>query len=458
MSNLDSVEKYIINNFNRIKINSNEINKGDVFISLQGKNSHGNKYINNCIKKGAIFCITDKKIKKNKNKKIIIVKNIYCFLEKLAIKKRKKFKGKVIGITGSAGKTTLKETIKFFLNKKFIVSASPKSYNNFLGVIISILNININSKFAIFEIGTNNFGEIKKLVKFILPSQVIVTNIQNTHLENFKNKKNIAIEKSSIFNPKFNPKIKSLILFNENNEEKLLIKKAKKFKIKKIIKIGDSKNNDYYINNIIKEKNNFILNLKINKKIKQININTNVPHRIRNLIFCISLFKLNKLTINTILNNIKKLKPVDGRGLIVNKQINKFNVKFIDETYNANPDTMKQSIEYFNNLNSKNYEKILILGNMNELGKNSEKFHINIIRHIGKYNFDLVILCGEFMETAVKKIKKLKYSPIIKKSEDEIIKYLKSNLHKNAIIMAKCSNSTIVNKFGKKFIYMKGKK
>ena len=81
--------------------------------------------------------------------------------------------------------------------------------------------------FAVFELGTNNFGEIKKIVQLVLPSQVIITNIQSTHLANFKNKRKIAIEKSDIFNPKYNPNIRSLIFLNINKEENLLLNYAK---------------------------------------------------------------------------------------------------------------------------------------------------------------------------------------------------------------------------------------
>ena len=95
----------------------------------------------------------------------------------------------LFGITGSAGKTSLKEYLSFYLKKRYKVSASIKSYNNNLGVMISILNMNINSNFAIFEIGTNNFNEVRDLTKLVKPSQIFITNILSTHLKNFKNKK-----------------------------------------------------------------------------------------------------------------------------------------------------------------------------------------------------------------------------------------------------------------------------
>ncbi len=229
MNKTDNLEQYIFQNKEKIKISSKDIKKGDIFLALKGKNFHGNKYINSSIRNGAKYCLTDNKNFKE-NKKIIYVKDIFKYLFQLAIKKRDLYSGKVIGITGSAGKTTLKETLAFFLKKNHTISYSKKSYNNTLGVLISLLNLNINSSYSIFELGTNNFGEIKSLTKIIRPSEIFITNIQSTHLENFKSKNNIAKEKSDIFNFNYNKERKKLYLNVNNSYEKIILQKAKKEK------------------------------------------------------------------------------------------------------------------------------------------------------------------------------------------------------------------------------------
>jgi len=125
MQKINKIENFIISNENRIKISSKEIKKGDIFLALKGNNCHGNKFIKESINNGAVFCITERSISiKQSNEKILVVKNLSKFLIKLAKKKRKLFKGKVIGITGSAGKTTLKESLSFFLKFKFKISYS----------------------------------------------------------------------------------------------------------------------------------------------------------------------------------------------------------------------------------------------------------------------------------------------------------------------------------------------
>ena len=142
MIELNKLEKYIISKKDKIQISSKDIKSGDIFLALKGKRFHGNKFFNEAIDKGAKFCVTDNKNFK-KNKKILYVNNIYKYLSKIAKTKRDLYKGKVIGITGSAGKTTLKETLAFFLKKDHTISYSKKSYNNQLGVLISLLNLNL---------------------------------------------------------------------------------------------------------------------------------------------------------------------------------------------------------------------------------------------------------------------------------------------------------------------------
>tara|TARA_Y100001970_G_scaffold291132_1_gene427190 strand:- start:236 stop:1609 length:1374 start_codon:yes stop_codon:yes gene_type:complete len=441
------VTSYIIGNNKKIKINSKEIKKNDIFLALQGKNFHGNKFINDSFKSGAKFCITDKIPKSKTNiENILIVKDIFNFLKKISKTKRKLFKGKVIGITGSAGKTTLKETLFFFLKKKFKTSVSVKSYNNILGVLITILNMDLKSKFAIFELGTNNFGEIRNIVSIVKPSQIFITNIQSTHLENFKNKINISKEKSDIFKLKYNSNAQILYLSNTNAAENNILKLAKKEKIKKIITFGNF-NSENFIKKIIQNNKFYKIDLSIDNKIIKINSKQKEIHRLNNLLFVFSFFIQNNISIDIIKKNNQKLTPFVGRGKIHNLKINKLKLKLIDESYNANPETMQQTIKNFSDLETNKTKKIIILGDMNELGVYSIKYHYEVLICIEKLSFNKVILCGELFKSAVKKLVNPKNKFIYKQNSKQLLNYVKNKIHNNAIIMIKCSNATEVNKF-----------
>ncbi len=438
-------ENYIILKKNKIKISSKDIQKGDVFLALQGNKMHGSKFIRSSINNGAKYCVTDD-VKYSENKKVIYVENIIQYLTKLAKTKRDLYRGKVIGITGSAGKTTLKETLAFFLNKKYSISYSIKSYNNELGVLVSLLNLNLKSNYSIFEIGTNNFGEIKHLTKIVQPTEIFITNIQSTHLQNFKTKTNIAKEKSDIFIYKHNRQNRKLYLNPVNTYENYIYNKANKEKKLKVIRI-DNKSKKYFIKKITNKKNFYEVIFFINKKLITLEIQSLIMFRLINLLFCFAFFSENSINYHIIKQKHINLKPVSGRGLEHNIIINKNKIKVIDEAYNANPDTMYQSIEYFNSLKKISYKKILILGDMNELGKNSHIMHIQLIKYVDTLSFKFIILCGEFMQRSIKKLSNLRNEFILLDNKNKIMGYLKNNVHNNDIILIKCSNSTEVNKF-----------
>ncbi len=443
-------EQYVLTTKERIKISSKDIIKGDIFLALKGKKFHGNKFLKSSIDKGAKYCLTDNKEYKHHNN-IIYVENLFKYLIKLAIRKRNIYKGKVIGITGSAGKTTLKETLVYFLKKENLVSYSKKSYNNELGVLVSILNLNLKSNYSVFEIGTNNFGEIKNLTKIVKPSEIFITNIQSTHLENFKSKDNIANEKSDIFLSKYNNKRSKLYINITNKAENIIINKALNEKKLKIININKS-SNKYYIKEIVTSNKTNKVTFFINKKIIEIEIKTLIMFRIINLLFCYAFFSENFLNLNNISKFHKYLRPVQGRGLSHKIQLNKKKFTVIDDSYNANPDTMDQSIKNFYELKKNNAKKILIIGNMNELGNNSDIMHINLLKNVDKLSFKYILLSGELLRRSINKLHNPTNNFIYFKNSDEIMKFIKKEIHNNDIILIKCSNSTEINKFAKKLI------
>ena len=451
------IEDYLIKNKNKLKINSNNILKGDVFVALQGKKNHGNEFVADALNKGAKYIITDKKLDlNNKKDNILLLDDVLLYLSIISNKKRNIFKGKVIGITGSVGKTTIKENLKYCLSFVSNVSASIKSYNNYLGVLVSLINMDCNCNFAIFEIGTNNFKEIRKLTSIILPQQVIVTNIFPTHLENFKNTRNVAVEKSDIFNPKFNPAVEFLILPNSNVDVLFLHEEAKKTKISQILTLGKEANSNYHIRKITRDKKSSIVEIIKNKKIYKIQSNKKLYHQVFNLTICLMIFEYNNLSVKTIYDKAKNIPLIDGRGLENKVFINGKKVRFIDESYNASPATMKICINYFNEIKLSNKQKkYIILGDMNELGTDTIFYHKDIIKKILDYNFDNAILCGKLFNSALKTINIKKNQIRYMSNENAIMEYLKRNLHNNDIILIKGSNSTKVNKLAKSIIINK---
>ena len=279
-----------------------------------------------------------------------------------------------------------------------------------------------------------------------MPSQIFITNILSTHLENFKNKKNIAIEKSDIFKKKYNPNAKRLFFHMNSKEEKIINSIAKREKLTTVIKIGKV-GLDGYINTIKDYKSKHKIGLKIlNKKFLFI-LEKYENYQINNLIFVLAFCIINKINTNFIFQKKIKFPKIDGRGAIYKIKINNINIQLIDQSYNANPETMLQSIRNFSKIKNKRYQTILILGEMNELGLDELKFHCLVIKEITQHVFDNVILSGDLFKKALKMFPSFKNKFIYKSTSKGIMSYLEKNLHKKAMIMTKCSNATEVNKF-----------
>ena len=156
------------------------LKKGNLFLTIKGKKDDGIKFIKKALKKGAKYIVTSKNSKKFK-RKIIRVDNVIKFLNKFAIQKRNLSKAKIIGITGSAGKTSLKNLLKDLLQNFGKTFCSPKSFNNYLGVPLSLSQLNTRHNYGIFEIGMSKAGEINTLSKIIQPHIGVITNIGEAH-------------------------------------------------------------------------------------------------------------------------------------------------------------------------------------------------------------------------------------------------------------------------------------
>ena len=189
--------KKISLNFNGFSIDSRTIKKDNLFLAFKGKKHDGKKFIDIVLKKGA-GCVVSSTSIKNKNKKILKYRNLISFLNQFANHKRELTTSKIVAITGSAGKTSLKNLIKNLLQNFGKTYYSPKSFNNHLGVPLSLSNLSYDDKFGIFEVGMSKAGEINKLTKLIKPQIAVITNIGEAHIENFKNIEGIAKAKSEI--------------------------------------------------------------------------------------------------------------------------------------------------------------------------------------------------------------------------------------------------------------------
>ena len=426
-------------NINYASINSREINKNDIFFSIRGKKFDGNKFANEAIQKGASLSIIDKNFD-IKSKKKIKVKNSFKFLNECAKSIRNVSLIKAISITGSSGKTSLKDLLSFCLNKLAPTTKSTQSFNNKFGVPLSLFNVKKNDKFAVLEAGMDKAGEIDNLTKIIKPNFGIITNISYAHIKNFKNLDGIARAKSEIIN---NIVAGGKIILNQDDEYFYFLKKIA---LKKNIHvISFSKKNtfsDIFVKKITTNKTNYKILINIKNLTKGFLIKKNLYPYLYNILASLAVisefYDLKNISEKLFYN----FKLPFSRGDITKVRLKNKVIYLTDESYNSNPLSLKFAIENFNKQNQNN--KYLILGDMLELGKFSKKLHKKISKIINKTSIKKVYVVGKHVKETFYSIDKKKRGRILL-DKKEIYQLIKNDLNNNDHLMIKASNSTGLN-------------
>ena len=432
--------------YDGVSINTKTIKKNDLFFSILGKKIDGHKFAEQAIKKGAIGTVISKKIKQLPRNKIIKVKNTLSSLNNLAKITRDNTSSKIIGITGSVGKTTLKNLIAFALKNYGKVYHSPHSYNNKFGVPLSLCNLKKNTEYGIFEIVMDKKGEIEKLSKIVKPEIAIITNVSGAHFKNFNTLKDIAKAKAEIINNVSEDG--SIILNKDEKFFNLFSNKAKKKGIN-IVSFSSRKKADVFLLSIRRIKNYFRLKVNVKKRIFYFESKYGTNNFINNILACISVLSLLNLNLNNMKKNFARFGLPSGRGDIT--LIRKFNkkFKFIDESYNANPLSMLSAIQNMSFYKrKKNSKKIAFLGDMLELGKKSKKLHKELSTIINKSDIDRVFVYGKYIKKTFNYLSEIKKGKIFNNLK-EAYSHFKSILSNNDLLMIKGSNATGLNQFSK---------
>ena len=375
------------------------INKGSIFFALKGENFDGNKFAEEAIKNGASYAVIDDQ--SLNNPKFIKVKNVLKSLQDLSKFHRSKLlKTKIIALTGSNGKTTTKELISEVLKKKYKIISTIGNLNNHIGVPLTLLRIKQNTEIAIVEMGANHLNEIKLLTDLINPDFGLITNFGKAHLEGFGSIEGVIKGKSELYDFLIKNDKKAFI----NNDDYI----QNQFIGNKISFSKEDKSN--YIFKEVKDTN--YAGLNYNDFIVDSKLTGNYNYH--NIAFATSIGLYFNISIEKIKEAISNYIPSNNRSQIIEKN----NKLIILDAYNANPTSMISAI---NSLIKKQGNKSVILGDMFELGNQSEKEHHDLIDFCVKNNFENIFLIGnEFFK------QKDKFEiPFFYKTKDELNKHIK---------------------------------
>ncbi len=424
-----------------ISIDTRSLKKGDLFIAIIGENFDGHDFINSAIKKGASGIIVSKKTIARDFEGLYVDDTIKA-LQNLAVFSRKRFKGKVISITGSNGKTSTKNMMSEILGFYGKTHSTFQNNNNLLGLSLTLSRLEKNFDFCVLELGMNKKDELKTLSELALPDITMITNISSSHIANFNSEKEIAEEKCKIFS---GLNVNGKIVLNEDDKWIDLLKEIGKKYTNYIYTYGKNPKSNLQIKEIYSK--DLGTELRINNK--KIFLNFLPQHYALNLSGICLVLKLINLDYKNKIKELRNLKPSFGRGNVF-KIINDKNnfVEIINDSYNANLSSMIASLKNIIKLKDKEKNKkfVLVIGDMLELGKYAESSHRTLIPIIKTIKPRCLITVGNLSKIIYESLKKTIYCHSF-----ENVKELKKNffslIKNDDIILIKGSNGTGLFKF-----------
>jgi len=362
-----------------VQTDTRKLKQGDLFFALKGPNFNGNQFAVQALMEGASFVIVDEEVGSS-DPRIIRFDDVLLTLQELAKYHREQFQIPIIAITGSNGKTTSKELIAAVLSSHFKTYTTVGNLNNHIGVPLTLLSIGKDAEMAVIEMGANHQKEIESYCRYTEPTHGLITNCGKAHLEGFGGIEGVRKGKGELYDFLSTHNGTAFVYADYDYLQNMSAK------VPHIVKYGQSEGT---IQGKVLSNEPF-LEVAITAGISPVTIRTQLvgDYNLPNILSAVLIGKYFKVPEEKIIASIEAYTPSNSRSQLLKKGSN----TFILDAYNANPTSMRAAIENFANIHSSH--KILLLGGMMELGKDSIEEHTALIELIRKYQWGQVILVG----------------------------------------------------------------
>ena len=424
-----------------IQYDSRAVKEGTLFVPIKGANVDGHKFIKECFLKGASVCFTKNDVPEKSTDCYIKVENTLSALQKLSAYYRNKMKAKLIGVTGSVGKTSTKEMIAAGLSKGFDVMKTQGNKNSQIGLPMTMFDMEESNEIAVIEMGMSEFGEMDRLADIARPNIAVMTNIGVAHIENLGTQENILKEKFRI--TKYFDKDGILFL---NGDDKLLRTLHGKQNFRTVT-FGLDKDNDYYAEDIQSEgfNTNFVCcygDKKVMLKIPALG-----EHSVKNSLAAFAIGKHLGLDDEIIQEGLLTYKNAPMRQQI--HEMKDFII--IDDSYNSSPDAAKVSLNVLKSVCKG--KSIAILADMLELGEQAENEHYEVGKHLTEIGIDTLITVGELSKyTAKGAIENGCKNAVSFENNAEAYEYLSKIIEKGCAVLVKGSRGMHTDEIVKKVL------
>jgi len=367
-----------------ITTDSRNVKTGQIFFALWGSNYNGNKFAAEALENGAAWAVIDDPLLETE--RTILVDDCLFELQALALHHRKEMKVPVLAITGTNGKTTTKELLGTVMSKKLKVHFTKGNLNNQIGVPLTILEAPKGTEMMIIELGANHIGEIKTLCRIVNPDYGIITNIGRAHIEGFGSDNGVVNAKIELY--EYINKVNGIAFYNDKNP--LLTELIFKI-INRAVPFSEPTGIKLKVDPVPSER---YLTVSVTYNHITYNLPTNLfgNYNIENIKAAIATGLFFGVEIDDIVSAIENYQPANNRSQIMTTNHN----TLICDSYNANPRSMFLTLESFASVQDVN--KMVILGDMLELGEKSEEEHLRLINELQSSNFKKVFLVGNIFQ------------------------------------------------------------
>ncbi len=384
--------------FRSISTDSRTIEPGDLFVALSGDKFDGHLFLQEVVQKGAGGLIVSEEPGQQFPVPVILVKDTLKALGDLAAYRRNLMHDlQVVAITGSSGKTTVKEMTAAIFNQEYNVLKTVGNFNNLIGLPLSLLPVEYHHDFAIMEMGMNRPGEIARLAEVADPEIGCITNVQDAHLEGLSDIAGVARAKGELFHG-----IKAWGTLVVNIDDKRVRGVARRLSQKKVT-FGKSPKADVRglrLRSLGEKGMSFTL--KIGEQEERVRINSLGAHNVMNSLAAAAMAHAAGICFEEIVSGLSAFKPFDKR-----LQVQKLEggLKLVNDSYNANPASMLAALETMQHMDHQ-HKKVVILGDMLELGKQSVAAHRFIGESAARLEFDYLVAVGSFAKTVIEAARK----------------------------------------------------
>ncbi len=423
-----------------ISIDTRSLGEGDAYFAIKGDVHDGHKFIDAAQSAGArLAVVSEEKLPTlaNTTLPLLVVGDVLTALEALGRASRARSKAKIIAVTGSVGKTSTKEALRHMLAACGTVHASIASFNNHWGVPLTLARMAKDCDYGVFEIGMNHPGEITPLVAMVKPNIAMITNVEEVHIGAFSDVGEIARAKAEIFSGVVDGG--GVVLNRDNEHFGLLTKLARESGVDNIATFGEDEKSDVRLKNVKLHGSCSCAMIELFGEETAVKIGVPGRHIVQNILGSMAVVKLAGADMTRAVLALGDMKPETGRGTRFSFALGDGKITLIDESYNANPASMRAAITMLAaSRPGRRGRRIAVLGDMLELGERSGEMHSALAEPLEEAAIDLVYLVGPEMQHLVSALPVPMMASHVQEVGD-IKSILFSSLCPGDVVMAKAS-------------------